>query len=910
MSLERARELADAGRFLDALSSLTQAQIEAKSRLRADVLRAELLERTGRHGQAASLIATLVATRHLSPGDRSLCEFVLARIDDESGNVDSALLRAQRAISLASEQTDLSTRVRARIWSLPLIAERSGAEASSPQIVEIRKELTKVGDSRLWATFHVIAAQMDAKRGLSRNARRHLRIALGLLEKSPSAWVSAVLEGVQVGIALLECDVRRAEQHARCAVARAEESGVAASQRTAFGNLGYVLFTAGQFDEALQVINRASSAFPSSGSNHAAILETEAQIELAKGQLDECESLLRSVEETLKNPRDRVTYSYRGGALTMTHLLLRRRRIKEALEQASLTVSLAETARDDFLQKHAVLTRAEIELLSGRSGSAVLRDLNGVTKTLADQPLDVFAHYERVVACAEALDGHLNAAETHRSRASRVYESIGNVPGMLDLSRSWKEASSTQQPAQNARQTETAIAARNSAGLSALQSAAALLLHTGHPDSLAKELTHLLNDLGVASEARAVVGVADDPAQSDLSSSLSDRTVASEHFSLGAIDGQTFEVHYVPKSDIESLATINSIRLLLAAAQEIDRARAERERTLTLWPVEDEPPAEDGFILIGRMGELMAQARRVAKAHITVLITGESGTGKEVLARAVHKYSDRAARPFVPFNCAAVPRDLVESHLFGHRRGAFTGADRDSPGIIRGARGGTIFLDEVGELSLDLQPKLLRFLESGEIAPVGDAAPSIVDVRVVAATNAKLETAVNEGRFREDLFYRLNVVRLDIPPLRERRDEIGALVNHFVAATALEFGKGFVRLAEETMEHLLVHRWPGNVRQLQNEVRRIVALAESDSVIPPDVLAPEILNRHLLAQPTAATGDIAIPVRDKLLPTLSRIEREMIKAALRDHGGRVEAAAKALGISRKGLYLKRQRLGL
>jgi DNA-binding NtrC family response regulator len=169
---------------------------------------------------------------------------------------------------------------------------------------------------------------------------------------------------------------------------------------------------------------------------------------------------------------------------------------------------------------------------------------------------------------------------------------------------------------------------------------------------------------------------------------------------------------------------------------------------------------------------------------------------------------------------------------------------------------------------------------------------------------------VNEGRFREDLFYRLNVVRLDIPPLRERRDEIGALVNHFVTATALEFGKGFVRLAEETMEHFLVHRWPGNVRQLQNEVRRIVALAEPDSVIPPGVLSPEILNRHLLAQPPTATGDLAIPVRDKLLPTLSRIEREMIKAALRDHGGRVEAAAKALGISRKGLYLKRQRLGL
>ncbi len=287
---------------------------------------------------------------------------------------------------------------------------------------------------------------------------------------------------------------------------------------------------------------------------------------------------------------------------------------------------------------------------------------------------------------------------------------------------------------------------------------------------------------------------------------------------------------------------------------------------------------------------------------------GESGTGKEILARAVHQFSDRAAKPFVPFNCAAIPRDLVESHLFGHRRGAFTGADRDNPGILRAAAGGTIFLDEVGELGLDLQPKLLRFLESGEIAPLGEGLPTTVDVRVVAATNARLETAVSDGRFREDLFYRLNVVRLDIPPLRERRDEIETLVRHFVETTAAEFGKGRVQLAEETMEHFLVHRWPGNVRQLQNEVRRIVALAEADSVVPPAMLAPEILNRHLLAAPAA--GEIAVPIRDKLMPTLCRVEREMIKAALRDHGGRVDAAARALGISRKGLYLKRQRLGL
>src|SRR5437762_12376698 len=172
------------------------------------------------------------------------------------------------------------------------------------------------------------------------------------------------------------------------------------------------------------------------------------------------------------------------------------------------------------------------------------------------------------------------------------------------------------------------------------------------------------------------------------------------------------------------------------------------------------------------MAEVMNFARRIARAKVNVLITGESGTGKEIIARAIHDFSDRAAKPFVPFNCTAVPRDLLESQLFGHRRGAFTGADRDHAGLIRSARDGTLFLDEVGELGLDLQPKLLRFLESGEISPLGEPGPMTVNVRIIAATNSNLEELVREGRFREDLFYRLNVVPLHIPPLRERRDEV------------------------------------------------------------------------------------------------------------------------------------------
>ena len=212
-------------------------------------------------------------------------------------------------------------------------------------------------------------------------------------------------------------------------------------------------------------------------------------------------------------------------------------------------------------------------------------------------------------------------------------------------------------------------------------------------------------------------------------------------------------------------------------------------------------------------------------------------------------------------------------------------------------------------MSLDLQPKLLRFLESGEICPLGDSTPLVANVRVVAATNSRLETLVKEGRFREDLFYRLNVIRLNLRPLRERRDEIPTLINHFLMRAAEEFHKTHVRLAEETVERLLLYGWPGNVRQLQNEIRRMMALADPGTVLKPEALSPDVFAS---TSPVPASAQAAEHFRtgEKLVPALSRVEREMIKAALRDHQGRLEPAARALGISRKGLYLKRQRLGL
>jgi len=319
------------------------------------------------------------------------------------------------------------------------------------------------------------------------------------------------------------------------------------------------------------------------------------------------------------------------------------------------------------------------------------------------------------------------------------------------------------------------------------------------------------------------------------------------------------------------------------------------------------------LFLAEEMQTLLATARRVAATNVPVLITGETGTGKEVLARAIHAYSNRSKAAFLPFNCTSTPRDMLDSQLFGHRRGSFTGAIENFQGIIRGATGGTLFLDEIGDMSLEVQPKLLRFLESGEVHPVGATQPVRAEVRVIAATNANLDTLVTDGRFREDLFYRLNIVHMQIPPLRERRIEIPALAHHYLEKYAAEYAKGSLRLGEETMEYLVLYRWPGNVRQLANEMRRMAALCEAGAVVMPDHLSPAIAaSRRTIpaSERTLDPTEVVVRLDQPLAAATEHLERAMVQHALKECGGRMEETAARLGLSRKGLYLKRQRFGI
>jgi hydrogenase-4 transcriptional activator len=318
-------------------------------------------------------------------------------------------------------------------------------------------------------------------------------------------------------------------------------------------------------------------------------------------------------------------------------------------------------------------------------------------------------------------------------------------------------------------------------------------------------------------------------------------------------------------------------------------------------------PLLPGFVCgSAAMHRVVEQIQRMQGNDLTVLITGESGTGKDLVARAIHSGSPRRGSMFLPYNCTSATRELADSQLFGHRRGSFTGAIADQPGVLRTAVGGTLFLDEVGDLPLDVQPKLLRFLEQGEVLPVGDTRPMRVDVRVVAATNADLEQRVADGKFREDLFYRLSVIRMHVPPLRERREEIPHLSTFFLREASERLGKPGVRLSPETLDLFDQFEWPGNVRQLRNEVQRAVAMALPGGVIEPQQLSP------VFAQAVERLDRSGHPAgRHVTLPSaVESLERDMIEGALERAAGNISETARSLGLTRRGLYLKMQRLGV
>jgi DNA-binding NtrC family response regulator len=370
-----------------------------------------------------------------------------------------------------------------------------------------------------------------------------------------------------------------------------------------------------------------------------------------------------------------------------------------------------------------------------------------------------------------------------------------------------------------------------------------------------------------------------------LITAFGDVTGAMEAIGKGAYD-------YVSKP-----FNVEELRLTVTRALERKRLAAEKRASAgsgteaaRLAEIEGKSP---------RMLEVYKLVARVAPTSATVLVVGESGTGKELVARAIHSRSNRTQRAFVPINCTALTESLLESELFGHTRGAFTGAVGAKRGLFELADGGTLFLDEIGDMGAKMQAQLLRTLQDGEVRPVGGAESVKVDVRLVCATNRDLEGEVKAGRFREDLYFRINVVTVKLPPLRERPADIPILVDHFLAKIGRREGQPASSMSHEALEVLCQHAWPGNVRELENAVERAVAVAKGEVILPSDL--PAEVHGGSVAHSTSIIDD---------RPSLAELERRYIALTLAEAGGNKKKAAERLGIDRRTLYRALERHGV
>ncbi|MEJ5359925.1 MAG: sigma-54 dependent transcriptional regulator [Desulfobacterales bacterium] len=379
-------------------------------------------------------------------------------------------------------------------------------------------------------------------------------------------------------------------------------------------------------------------------------------------------------------------------------------------------------------------------------------------------------------------------------------------------------------------------------------------------------------------------------------SAFASTETAVEAMNLGAYD-------YVPKpfNKDELLETVAKALELRTVEKEKETLEGELRRSLHFGKIVGVSPA---------MQHIYKMIAQVARTRSNVLITGESGTGKELIARAIHDESDRRDKPFVAINCGGIPETLMESELFGHKKGAFTGATQDKAGFFQEAHRGTIFLDEIGELSLPIQVKLLRALQERVIRPVGGAEDVAVDIRIISATNKQLEKEVIAGNFREDLFYRINVIEIKVPPLRERKADIRPLAQHFLEKYAREMGKEIRKLSSYALDMLMKYDFPGNVRELENLMERSVALS-STNIILPDSLALSVHKRRWIEGIKDRRFDLDEVAKGVSLDAiLEEIERAYLKKALEVANGNKNRAAELLGISLRSIRYRLEKLSL
>jgi DNA-binding NtrC family response regulator len=878
------------GQYREALKSLRASEAHGTLVFGERLMLAELLVLRGEWDGAADIATRLLVERRASLKDTHQLHGILANCHFRKGNTDKGSEEFRIAIELAEKTNDLIEECRLRLQFFTCQIHWLGPQQADATLSLLRRKIHQVADVSLAVEFQLGLVELAAKLALTPAARRHLETARALMPRVNSRAIQTKFKHTEAALAAQEGDLLEA---LRLGLELDKQGDIDFSTTHLAILVGHLLVLQTRFREAEMFLSRAFADMGSAGGGREiALRDTMMLLKLTEGELDEAQKWEESILELFNEPPLKHSYFGLWFLVTRVNLFYRRGRVAEGLQVALDAIPRVEQMADRNLWTRLTLLIAEgLGSIGQQSRGAAL--VAEVWRRNADPGLDILAEMFRVSARL-AMTENPTVAMERSSRASRIFRQFGNLA----------EAKRIEDPFVSQRESIEYESIDSNALARAVERITAISELGHQPPLLAEEVASLLKDTESASDV-TVCALASEEASTGLGDSV--------RINCGSLRNKRYEVLLKAPSSASKRGTLMTIERMAENAAALAKSRQlERERAV-LW---SEPSSEQQLGLIcssERMSELIKTIRRVAAVNVTVLLTGETGVGKELFARALHQASARSDKVFLPFNCGTVPRDLIDSQLFGHRRGSFTGAHADSAGVIRSAAGGTLFLDEVGEMAIETQPKLLRFLEASEILPLGETKPQVVDVRIVAATNANLDQMVADGRFREDLYYRLNVIRINIPPLRERREEIPVLVEHFLDRFGRELQKPMLRVADETLEYLVLYRWPGNVRQLANEIRRMVALAEPGAVLMPAHLSDDIVaSRRTMPVGQAPRGcsEVLTRIDQPLAAAVEHIERAAIQRALSITDGNLEETAKMLGLSRKGLYLKRQRLNL
>jgi hydrogenase-4 transcriptional activator len=826
-------------------------------------------------------------------------------------------------------------------------------------IAEAAAALHAAGDRRHLALVHSLSGMMLAQSGRYDEANAALRLAERQAAAIQADDVLAVVCVNQANVALIRHRYDQALALAERAASLQEGLGQGHGLAVALATLGQICVRIGNLQRAETVLHRALEVRSAVQFHETtgAVNDTLAQMSLMRGDYERAAEYLQRAADAYGAYGRQTSRWYEWSVRVISaRLAIRRGTLDEALSVAdeiarSPAAPPAEALQGELIAIESLIAAARLEEAEHRLGQVESRldprstpgawgeflRLRGELRSRQSRTTQAYHDIaqsssvfelvgERYQAAVSQLAlGRLASRAGARSTADRHFQQAAQVFQSLGALRDLEEARIAMSAAQTLGTGEYvgSPADADDALVRRLVDAAIL------PELLARELTAALLEAVTADVAVVFVelpggdirviahaGTDHDAARTVGRLGVQGGAYGNGSLVVEAIGREPDGPRAVAVASTRPLGPhlMRRVRMMAAVARQGFDLCGARDRPTQPSDTTSERPLEPllpGFVCASAaMHRVVDQIQRLQGNDLTVLVTGESGTGKELIARAIHVGSSRCTAVFLPYNCTTTTRDLADSQLFGHRRGAFTGAVSDQPGLIRTAAGGTLFLDEVGDLPLDVQPKLLRFLEHGEIMPVGETRPQHVEVRVITATNADLEQRVAEGRFREDLYYRLSVIRIHVPPLRQRREEIPHLSTFFLREACDRLGKPDVHLSSAVLDLFSQYWWPGNVRQLRNEIQRAVAMAPPGGTVEADHLSPDLTDAR--PQPVSDQSPARVTLRggQTLASVVDDLERDLIRETLAQHRGNISETARSLGLTRRGLYLKLRRLGL